>query len=112
MQGKHDVYVFQAGDGAFKVRPGVASARAGKTVSFRNVTPFPVTLTFPPGLMLEGTNPPPIGPGPNNPPNDTAVFNVNPGANDFFEYQVNVADGSPDGKMAYGDSDPGMIVDQ
>ena len=111
MQGKHDVYVFQAGDGAFKVRPGVASARAGKTVSFRNVSPFPVTLTFPPGLMVEGTNPPPIPPGPNS-PNDTAVFNVDPGADGFFEYQVSVADGSANGKMAYGGSDPGMIVDQ
>jgi hypothetical protein len=111
MKGKHDVYVFQADDGAFKVRPGVSFARAtgaNAVVSFRNLTGFPISLTFDIGLMLE-PNPQPIG---TNPPNDTATFHIDPNADGFYGYQVKVDDGTGNLKMASGESDPGMIIDQ
>ena len=104
MAGKHDVYVYQdPNSGTFKVRPAVSFGSAGKKFSFRNLTEFTVNLTFPDGLMNEGTNLP-------IPATESADFHILVDADGFYAYQVGVAvDG--DEWEAIGESDPSMIVD-
>jgi len=50
MAGKHDVYIL-AVDGEYRARPAVAAVDAGRNMTFRNLTPHPVVVIFPSGLL-------------------------------------------------------------
>lgn len=50
MAGKHDVYILEV-DGEYRARPAVAAVEHGNGITFRNLTPYPVKLSFPAGLL-------------------------------------------------------------
>ena len=102
MAGKHDVYVYQ--DGTYKVRPAVSFGSAGKAFSFRNLTNQLVNLTFPAGLMKEGTTQ-------SIPAQTSTDFHILSTADGFYAYQVSVSLKGKKRRKAYGESDPGMIID-
>lgn len=57
MAGKHDVYILEV-DGEYRARPAVAAVERGNGITFRNLTPYKVTLQFPAGLLRRNPNTP------------------------------------------------------
>jgi hypothetical protein len=108
MAGKNDVYVYQDPndqDVPFKVRPGVAFGSAGKEFKIRNVTDYPVTLTFQDSPFEAGPNPPPIA------ADSSKVFHIEVDADGFYPYQATVTLDDGTTVPAQGESDPGVIID-
>jgi hypothetical protein len=56
--GDHDVYILEDGSGGYLARPAVASVTHGNGITFRNLTPHPVVLEFPPAVLHPITLPP------------------------------------------------------
>lgn len=103
MAGIHDVYVFAEGN-EFLVRPAVvAVSRSGKKLKVRNLTDYPITLTFREGV-IEG-NSCAVG------AQKSADAEIGALADGIHEYTVDVALRDGTCKKAIGNSWPKIIVD-
>jgi hypothetical protein len=103
MAGRYDAYVYKRGV-KYKVRPAVSFGIAGAPFSFRNLTDKTVNFGFPDDLMEKDT-PWQIA------PRQAKTFTIKTTANGFYSYTVTYAGKGKKRLKAYGESDPGMIVD-
>ncbi len=119
MPGRYDIYVFGE-DRAFYTRPPVVMVTGGEgaTVWIRNLTEYPIVVSFPHGV-IERSHIPPLSRGYDPAErvevgvgaNDQQQFRLNPDADGIFEYNVDVQLAPTISVRAPGNSWPKIIVD-
>jgi hypothetical protein len=104
MPGKYDIYVYEEG-GVFYARPSPAIVEGGrgKHLRIRNLSKKKITLSFPPGVI--------VGDEVSIPARKHGQVDLDPNADDIYEYVVSVRLTSAFSSHALGNSAPKIIVD-